>query len=325
MESLSKENRFYFMGIAIIAIVLHHLCYRLDVAWHLDSFPFTPFIHGNVGVDLFFFASAYGCCASWEHHGWLQYYGNRLRRIYPQYLLFLIIVLFCFYPGASLLHYAKVIVLCLTGLAPINLFHTRIEWFIPSLLMVYFTLPVLKWILGVGNNRWQLILLVSVLVLTGLFLNSDFLYWTFQCRIPVIMCGVFAYLNRDRKDYCIKVFVLMLLLALCTREETVIHSMIIPLLMVSLSFADLSSVPARKSFSWLGKHSLEIFFAQTITTQFVMERYYWDNKWLSLGVIIGLTIVLALLFGVWQALFNRAEKSLLYRCHFPSSEESITR
>ena len=132
MDSLSKENRFYFMGIAIIAIILHHLCYRLDVAWHLDSFPFTPFIYGNIGVDLFFFASAYGCSASWEHHNWYQYYSNRLRRIYPQYLLFLSIVLLCFYPDSSLLHNAKVVVLNLTGLAPFNYFHTRIEWLIPS-------------------------------------------------------------------------------------------------------------------------------------------------------------------------------------------------
>lgn len=311
MESLSKENRFYFMGIAIIAIILHHLCYRLDVAWHLDTFPFTPFIHGNIGVDLFFFASAYGCCASWEHHSWLQYYGNRLRRIYPQYILFLIIVLLYFYPGASLLHNAKVIALCLTGLAPFNFLHTRIEWFIPSLLLVYFVLPILKWVLSV-KDRWQVIIMVLVSILSWALLRTDFLYWTFQCRVPVIFCGVFAYLNRERKGYCIKMFSVMLLVALCTREETMIHSMIIPLLMVSLSFVNLRDVPAKRAFSWLGKHSLEIFFAQTITTQFVMYRFFGGNKWLSLGIVIGLTIVLSFIFGGWQFIYKRIENRIIF-------------
>ncbi len=310
MESLSKENRFYFMGIAIIAIVLHHLCYRLDVAWHLDTFPFTPFIHGNIGVDLFFFASAYGCCASWEHHGWFQYYGNRIRRIYPQYILFLVVVLLCFYPDASFLHNAKVVVLSLTGLAPINLFHTRIEWFIPSLLLVYFTLPLLKWILSV-KDRWQILIMASGLILSCALLKYDLLYWTFQTRIPVIMCGVFAYLNRKRKGYCIKAFSLMLLIAFCTREETMIYSMTVPLLMVSLSFVNLRRVPAKRIFSWFGKHSLEIFFAQTITTQFVMHRYYWGDKWLSLGIVIGLTIVLSFAFGGWQFLYKKVENKIV--------------
>ena len=306
MESLSKENRFYFMGIAIIAIILHHLCYRLDVAWHLDTIPFTPFIHGNIGVDLFFFASAYGCCASWERHSWRQYYGNRIRRIYPQYILFLIIVLLLFYPDASLLHNLKVIALNLTGLAPINLFHTRIEWFIPSLLLVYFTLPLLNWILSV-KDRCSIVIMLLGLILSWVLLKFDYLYWTFQARIPVVMCGVFAYLNRERKGYCIKVFSLLLLTAFCTGEETMIYSMTVPLLMVSMSYVNLNSVPEKRLFSWLGRHSLEVFFAQTITTQFIMHRYYWGDKWLSLSIVVGLTVVLSFVFWGYQSVFRRVE------------------
>jgi peptidoglycan/LPS O-acetylase OafA/YrhL len=301
------------MGLAIIAVILHHLCYRLDVAWHLDTFPFTPFIHGNLGVDLFFFASAYGCSASWEHNNWFQYYVNRIRRIFPQYILFLIIVLSYFYPGTSLFHNVKVVLLSLTGLAPINLFHTRIEWFIPSLLLVYFTLPLLKMILNV-KERWQITIMVLGLILSQTLLKYDLLYWTFQTRIPVIMCGVFAYLNRERKGYCIKVFSLMLIIAFCMREEMIIYSMIVPLLMVSLSFVNLSNVPAKSLFSWFGKHSLEIFFAQTITTQFIMHRYYWGNKLLSLSIIVGLTIVLSFVFWGWYLLFRKIENKFVLSC-----------
>ena len=106
----------------------------------------------------------------------------------------------------------------------------------------------------------------------------------------------------------------MLLVAFCTREETLIYSMTVPLLMVSLSFVNLSSIPAKRTFSWLGRHSLEIFFAQTITTQFVMHRYYWGDKWLSLGIVIGLTIVLSFAFGVWQFLYKKIENKVVLSC-----------
>ena len=90
-----------------------------------------------------------------------------------------------------------------------------------------------------------------------------------------------------------------------------IFSMTVPLLMVSLSFVNLSSVPAKGFFQWFGKHSLEIFFAQTITTQFVMHRYFWGDKWLSLGIVIGLTIVLSFIFGGWQLLYKKVENKIV--------------
>ena len=143
MNAISKENRNYFMGIAIILVILHHFCLRMEDAWHVDSFPFNLFYWGQIGVDIFLFVSAYGCCASWENNKWWQYLVNRVKRIYPQYVVFLLIVLCWFYADASVLHRLKFAAYSLIGVAPIYQLGVRIEWYIPSLIMMYWFLPVL--------------------------------------------------------------------------------------------------------------------------------------------------------------------------------------
>ena len=300
------------MGIAIIAVFLHHLCLRIDLAWHMDPFPFSFFANGNVGVDLFFFASAFGCCASLDHNPYGHYLLKRACRIYPQYIIFLTIVFIWFFPQQSILHKLKVSILSLSGLAPFNCFHTKLEWFIPSLLLIYVTLPFLKQIMN-ASKRVQSLMMISALFSSWGLLKLEWVYWAFQCRIPVIMCGIFAYLNRNNLSYCIKLFAVMLCLSLCTKEDMLIHSMIIPLLMTSLSLVNLKSLPLYKLFSWFGRHSFEFFLAQTITTQFVMYSYFWQTKWLSIVVIIGETALFGFLFGIWQIMFDWAKTKLLAR------------
>lgn len=143
MIALNKTNRNYFMGIAIVLVILHHFCLRLDGCWHVDTFPFTIFYWGQIGVDIFLFVSAYGCCASWENNSCWQYALHRIKRIYPQYIVFLLIVLLWFFADASILHRLKLAVFSLMGIAPIYRLGVSIEWYIPSLLMMYFCLPLI--------------------------------------------------------------------------------------------------------------------------------------------------------------------------------------
>ena len=310
METLSKQNRFYFMGIAITLVLLHHLCLRMDQEWCVSTFPFTPFIHGNLGVDIFFFASAYGCCASWDSNSHLRYFINRVERIWPQYILFLVIVLFVFFSRWSLPHKAKVSFLCLTGIAPISRFHTYVEWYVPSLLLVYWTLPIMKHCLEMAFIKRRCVgtvLLIACSYIAYRMLSTEILYWLLQLRIPIILCGIVAYIKRDDKEYLIKLYVTMLLLSMFSREDMLIRSMIIPLVMVTLSLVDLSNLPFRRFFSWIGYHSFEIFLAQTITTQFVMKEFFWKDKWTFLLIVICLTILLSIVFGLWQLMFNKVK------------------
>ena len=149
----------------------------------------------------------------------------------------------------------------------------------------------------------QTLILVIAIFLSPKLLEWGAIYYAYQARIPVILCGIVAYQNRDNKPFLLKVFSFMMILMLTTRENMMIHSMMIPLLMTSLSMIDMGNLPCKSILSYLGEHSLELFLAQTITTQFVMQRYFWVNQWVSLGIVIGMTIAFFSLFRGWQRLY----------------------
>lgn len=156
-------------------------------------------------------------------------------------------------------------------------------------------------------------LLVFVIILLPLILKEPKIYYQFIARFPIILCGVLAYIHKEDKDYLIKLFAFTMLLTLTTRENMVIHSMMIPLFFTSLSMVNIEKMPMQRGLSFCGRHSLEIFFAQTITTQFIMERFFWGDKWLSVLVIIGLTVVFSFLFCGVQKLFDVTYKSLIVK------------
>lgn len=153
MDAISKNNRTYFMGIAIILVILHHFCLRLDTCWHVGTFPFSQFYWGQIGVDIFFFLSAYGCCASYEHNKYLKYIWHRIYRIYPMYTFFLLIVLSFFFTDSSIIHRFKLAIFSLIGIAPIYKLGVYIEWYIPSLILMYLLLPFV-FIICKKVNKW---------------------------------------------------------------------------------------------------------------------------------------------------------------------------
>jgi peptidoglycan/LPS O-acetylase OafA/YrhL len=145
---------------------------------------------------------------------------------------------------------------------------------------------------------------VFVAILLPWLLKEPLIYYPFLARFPVIICGVMAYVYRENLEYLVKFFAFAMLLTLTTKENMVIHSMMIPLLFAALSVVELKQKPLERVLSFCGSHSLEIFFAQTITTQFMMQRYFWIDKWLSLLIIVGLTIAISFLFWGVQKIFD---------------------
>lgn len=305
MKALSKENRFYLMGIAILAVILHHLWLRCDLAWGVQSGFLALFKDGNIGVDVFLFVSAFGCCASWEHNRGCRYFVNRIKRIWPQYILFLLLVQFFFGRETALVVKVKDALLSLSGLSVICCFGTYIEWYIPSLMVMYLFIPLMmcaqKLLRGSGGTIVLVVALVAVWRLHKLDLFYDLFVW----RIPIMLSGIVAYVNRSEIEKLCKTFTITIMVALCTRQQILVNSMMIPLLILILSNVDFSKLWQFQILSWVGKHSLEIFLAQTITTQYLMYHFYWCNVWLSLFSIVAITIGLSFLFGVFQWLIDR--------------------
>ena len=300
MNSLSRENRHYFMGIAIIAVFLHHLCIRSQDAWGFCGFPFLPFLNGNIGVDLFLFASAYGCCFSWENNKIWKYCKNRLLRIYPQYILFLLIVLTLFLKP-HFFEGLRIFVLSLLGLSAFNCFNVYVEWYVPALLIMYFVIvPIAMCIKNKKVLMWCIVLLLFACNIFSRAIDPAFAW-----RLPIIGMGIYAYLCHGDKDSMMLFFPSMALLSICTNNAVLAHSMIIPLVMLCFSFVDLKQLPLCSVFTFIGNYSFSVFLAQTITTQFFMFSFFWRDKYVSFAIVILLTTVLSFIFAGFQWLFDR--------------------
>ena len=91
---LSKGNRKWWMGFAILWIITFHL-------WHLegglksyiniDFFDFF-FEKGYLGVDIFFFLSVYGCACSYSKNSLKRFYKNRFFRIFPIFPIYALVL-----------------------------------------------------------------------------------------------------------------------------------------------------------------------------------------------------------------------------------------
>ena len=67
-----EHSRYYFMGMAMILIIMFHL----GVVW-INTLQ-LPFRRGFIGVDIFLFFSGYGCCYSLKNRGWGRLSENLL-------------------------------------------------------------------------------------------------------------------------------------------------------------------------------------------------------------------------------------------------------
>lgn len=77
------------MGIAILMVIFYHAsCCGLPLG------IFTlPANYGLIGVDVFMLFSAYGLCYSINKNSIKVFYGRRYKRILPEYIILILIVL----------------------------------------------------------------------------------------------------------------------------------------------------------------------------------------------------------------------------------------
>ena len=80
MLELILSNRSFLMGVAMIMVIVYHL-----FCWVYN--PIGIFNIGYIGVDVFLFLSGLGLSYSYEKNSIVHFYKNRIKRIYPIYLL----------------------------------------------------------------------------------------------------------------------------------------------------------------------------------------------------------------------------------------------
>jgi peptidoglycan/LPS O-acetylase OafA/YrhL len=263
------SHRQYFMGVAIILIILSHLlyvCKEIHLLW--------IFYPGFVGVDIFLFLSGYGLCNSWEKNSIKEFYVRRLRRILPMFLLFQFYV--CINQYLTDMGISWFDAFCnLTSLSFWGIGGLLLEWYLSFLLYLYLLFPVFYNITRKGG----MVLLVSLLM--GVLAMQYLEDWPWNIdaafpRIPIFVAGILCYQTCNKKHsflvmsfyFAIAAILIACMFIMHKAEKYQIVYMCAPSIMILLSVASKKITEkqnyAYQLFSFCGKISLEMYVANMI-------------------------------------------------------------
>lgn len=298
---VTRYDRPYIMGLSIIAVVLYHLVSFTNIYRHTSA---SVFLNGYLGVDVFFVLSTFGLCFSFEKNNITTFYKHRIKRLFPLYLIFLLLVYFIFRPSSPLLN---IILFQSSGLSAIKALHTDVEWYTPSIICVYLLFPLLYYC---GKrmqhcSMWWHLLAVNLVAVIGHFVAPYISFGNnFVGRFPIIVSGViiyFMYKNDRSKD--VLIYISLLLLETMALAESYFLSMLM-LLLVWL-FKYISFRPLYKYISFIGKYSFELYLAQTLSTFYYMRVSPIENNYLMVLSAFLLTIPI---FFAFVAIYKYSSK-----------------
>lgn len=291
------QYRSYWMGISIcLVMLLHIVMYRYS-----DDFLFRTlkmlFLQGDAGVNVFFFLSAYGLCHSFENNSISKYYRNRIARIYPMYLVYIVgLYVYRGYP----IDY-KSLFLDLTGLR-VFCWDERPgdAWYMSAIIITYLLFPLLYTLMSKPIMRkWKLVWFLIILI-TFLYyapgIHSTFL-GMFHARLHVILLGIASYfIIRDKQETTlIKLYSSVAALSLFFYNDCSFY-FYIPLILWSCD-RSVNKLPCFTLFSFVGRYSLEIYLAQVFTLQVLLAKMC-GNYYLDVLLCLLLTIPIACLLHV---------------------------
>lgn len=229
-----RDNRTYFMGWAIIIIMMYHIIHFYEEMGYGKFLPYHVFNNGWIGVDIFFLLSAFGLSASFEKNSILTFYKNRLKRLFPIYLLFLAFLFLLFF-RTTISDFALMVIYNCTGYSLIDSTYYA-EWYTPSLIILYAAFPVFYHLAALakrGGIKLEILLLV-VLVLIGFASTRYFQSMQlFLMRLPIIYFGILSYLHRNDGQWK-KVFVYSAIFSLFVFQNVMSLSLILPVLLVAI-------------------------------------------------------------------------------------------
>lgn len=282
------------MGFAMMWIMSFHF-------WHLDggvksyfNIDFLDFFFekGYLGVDVFFFLSAYGCACSYCKNSLKRFYTNRLLRlfpIFPIYTLILVLFVSSYYHQPWWLMFVKQV----TGLSTFTFSNLHIEWYMPAQVLVYALFPLVYAIVKTLHERTVLLLLVILVFSLFVFVIDRVLISDFAFRIPVIIFGTvtFFLLTEGNNQRLLRYYLVGALIAfLMINSMTLLCSLFLPLVLLAFSRTSLK-LPFISFFSFIGEHSLEVYLAQNIALDHFMRFTSITNPLIKFPVCVIIIII----------------------------------
>ena len=183
-----SNNRQFFMGVAMLLVVLYH-CYCVIGG----NIVLSLFKRGYIGVDIFLFFSGLGLCYSYSNNSLKLFYFNRLWRILPMYWVWAIahLAVYCienaFKPSFSDVFGLFSMFSYFWGVGEI-----RSNWYLSALLCLYLLFPMIFSCV----KRWKFVFLLLVLFssATALYaLPFEWYHAAFIGRLYIFTLGIIYY------------------------------------------------------------------------------------------------------------------------------------
>lgn len=266
-KTVILNNRHYFMGIAMLLVVLYHgYCATEDVLY-------LPFKRGYIGVDIFLYFSGLGLCYSYEKNALSNFYKRRLIRILPLYFVWAFIH-YLYNICINGIEYSSTDVLCLlTTVSYYGVGSVRSNWYLSALLLLYLLFPFFYRAIKYAGLRVVTFLLISSFFLLSVY-DFEWYHSALIGRIYIFSLGVFSFfLFKNVKLKSLWIFLFASLVVggqyiIFARYQFLGSAIAAPMLILVLALMPMTIV-TNKPIKYIGEKSLEIFVANC----FVMLTY----------------------------------------------------
>ena len=301
-----KKTKQPIMGVAALLIFLFHLFPVSRNSDALNSVVRYIVMTGYIGVDIFFFLSAYMSYFS-ETSDYFSYVKRKFIHVYP-------IFIFCciLYVIMGKLSITKA-VLTVFGIEFILNGGGSMIWFIPAIMIFYLAVPFyLKLVRKMNNIK---LLIISLVIWSGIMLalenfTDNHSLNIFLCRLPIILLGLFlaGYEGKWRVNIKAGVGVVLLvagialnynfgyMIKLAFPISDIFYVTAIPyalgiILCADVIFAKLKSY----IFSALGKVSLELYCLQMVFGSLIFGRVirYVNSSLVAFFIVFAIIFILS--------------------------------
>ena len=256
-----KTNRTSLMGSAIIFILLYH-----SYSWCIpEKNPYLSiFKHGYIGVDIFIFLSGFGLCSSYTKNTLTTFYLNRVKKIFPLYVLSGLLISLISNTKGSILTTIWDVFCNISTLSYWNLGGIYWNWYIPAIVLLYLLFPIIY--LFTEKFKYTFYIFTNLIIIIALSIFA--IPWQYDCfvaRIPIFILGIIIFLyQNDVKKQRQSIFVSFIFLLPCIYISQYYTTATFCPILLLLFYTTKRFIDRIPYIRFIGTHTLEIFLGNSL-------------------------------------------------------------
>lgn len=309
------KNKKVIMSFSALMIIIFHLWINITKP-NTNIYLIETYLRyiGYIGVDIFFFLSAYSLAKN-EIDNYLNFIYKRFKKIYLKFIIFGVIAFF--FNKWSFLKLLKIIF----GIEFLTKGGGSFLWFIPAIMIIYVFLPLYKKL----DNKYRVItpiitIITYLILVITLSINKKTTLLIFINRIPIILLGyyfsklkIFEKLQKNNLLYycialCLTIFGLFFNYYLYLNHfylsyfQDIFYVLSIPLIIGVILLLD--KIKSNKLFNYLGSITLEVYAIQMIFGYYLTGKLV---KIISNSFLINIIsiVIVILIASFFNLIFNQ--------------------